>query len=47
LVANGTANATMSATGRNLNGVREYTILVTWSTPVVVLAGTYWENATP
>ena len=38
---------TMTATGRNLNGVPEYTILVTWSTPVVLPAGTYWENVTP
>ena len=47
LVASGTANATMTATGRSLNGVPEYTILVTWSTPVVLPAGTYWENVTP
>ncbi len=47
LVASGTANATMTATGRNLNGVPEYTILVTWSAPVVLPAGTYWENVTP
>lgn len=47
VVANGTANATMTATGRNLNGVPEYTILLTWSTPVVLPAGTYWENVTP
>lgn len=47
VVASGTANATMTATGRNLNGVPEYTILVTWSSPVVLPAGTYWENVTP
>jgi len=47
LVASGTANATMTATGRNLNGVPEYTILVTWSAPVVLQPGTYWENVTP
>ena len=47
LVASGTANATMTATGRNLNGVPEYTVKVTWSTPVVLPPGTYWENVTP
>lgn len=47
LVANGTNNATMTPTGRSLNGVPEYTILLTWSTPVVLQPGTYWENVTP
>jgi len=47
LVASGTANGTMTATGRSLNGVPEYTVLVTWSTPVVLPPGTYWENVTP
>ena len=47
LVASGTANATMTATGRNLNGVPEYTVLVTWTAPVVLQPGTYWENITP
>ena len=47
LVASGTANATMTATGRNLNGVPEYTVLVTWTAPVVLQPGTYWENVTP
>jgi uncharacterized repeat protein (TIGR03803 family) len=47
LVASGTTNATMTTTGRSLNGVPEYTILVSWSTPVVLQPGTYWENVTP
>jgi uncharacterized repeat protein (TIGR03803 family) len=47
LVASGTNNATMTATGRNLNGTPEYTILVTFTTPVVLQPGTYWENVTP
>jgi len=47
LFASGTANATMTATGRSLNGVPEYTILLTWTTPVVLPPGTYWENVTP
>jgi len=47
LVANGTANANMTATGRSLNGVPEYTIEVTWSTPVMLQPGAYWENVTP
>jgi hypothetical protein len=47
LVASATTNATMTPTGRSLNGVPEYTILVTWNTPVVLQPGTYWENVTP
>ncbi len=47
LVASGTANATMTVTGRNLNGVPEYTVLVTWPAPVILGPGTYWENVTP
>ena len=47
LVANGTATATMTPTGRNLNGTPEYTILVSWNSPVVLQPGTYWENVTP
>lgn len=47
LVASGTNNATMTQTGRNLNGTPEYTILVTWSTPVILGPGIYWENITP
>ena len=46
-MASGTASATMTPTGRNLNGVPEYTVLVKWSTPVVLPPGTYWENVTP
>jgi len=47
LVASGTANATMTKTGRSLNGVPEYTFLLTWKTPLVLQPGTYWENVTP
>jgi hypothetical protein len=47
LVASGTNNATMTPTGRSLNGIPEYTIEVTWTTPVVLGPGTYWENVTP
>ena len=47
LVASGTANGTMTKTGRSLNGTPEYTILVTWKTPVVLQPGIYWENVTP
>jgi uncharacterized repeat protein (TIGR03803 family) len=47
LVASGSANGTMTATGRNLNGVPEYTILVTLTTPVILSPGIYWENVTP
>jgi len=47
LVASGTANATMTPTGRSLNGVLEYTILVMLDSPVTLKAGKYWENVTP
>jgi len=47
LVASGTNNATMTPTGRSLNGTPEYTILVTWNAPVILQPGTYWENVTP
>jgi len=47
LVASGTANATMTPTGRSLNGTPEYTILLTFTPPVVLQPGIYWENVTP
>lgn len=47
LVASGAANGTMTPTGRNLNGVPEYTILVTLNPAVVLQPGVYWENVTP
>ena len=47
LVASGTANATMTPTGRYLNGTPEYTILVMLDSPVTLKAGRYWENVTP
>lgn len=47
LVASGMAKGTMTKTGRSLNGVPEYTILITWKKPVVLQPGIYWENVTP
>lgn len=47
LVASGQAHATMTPTGRSLNGTPEYTILLTWKKPVVLQPGKYWENVTP
>jgi hypothetical protein len=47
LVAHGSANGTMAATGRNIGGTPEYTILVKLKKPVVLKAGLYWENVTP
>ncbi|HTZ95171.1 MAG TPA: choice-of-anchor tandem repeat GloVer-containing protein [Terriglobales bacterium] len=47
LLASGANNATMTPTGRSLNGTPEYTIEVTWNTPVILQPGTYWENVTP
>ena len=47
LIASGTANGTMTPTGRNLNGTPEYTILVMLDSPVTLKPGRYWENVTP
>ncbi len=46
-IASGTGTAVVAATGRNFIGLNEYTIAVTWSTPVAVTAGEYWFNITP
>lgn len=47
LVAHGSANGTMTVTGRNIDGTPEYTILVMLKKPLVLKAGKYWENVTP
>jgi hypothetical protein len=46
-VASGTGAAVVSPTGRNFLGLNEYTVAVSWSTPVALAAGEYWFNATP
>ena len=46
-LASGTGPAVVTATGRNFLGLNEYTVSVSWSTPVTLTAGTYWFNATP
>ena len=47
VVAQGKAKATMTPTGRSINGTPEYTFVVTWTTPIVLGPGVYWENVTP
>ena len=47
LIAHGTANATMTATGRNINGTPEYTILLMLRKPITLKSGVYWQNITP
>jgi len=46
-VASGSGPAVVQATGRNFLGFNEYTIAVSWSTPVTLTPGTYWFNVEP
>ena len=46
-LASGSGPAVVQATGRNFLGLNEYTIAVSWSTPVTLTSGTYWFNVTP
>jgi len=46
-IASGSGTAVVQATGRNFLGLYEYTIAVSWATPVTLTAGEYWFNATP
>jgi hypothetical protein len=46
-IASGSGPAVVQATGRNFLGLSEYTVSVSWSTPVTLPAGTYWFNVEP
>jgi hypothetical protein len=46
-IASGSGTAVVQATGRNFLGLNEYTVAISWSSPVVLTPGTYWFNATP
>jgi len=46
-LASGTGPAVVQATGRNFLGLNEYTVAVSWSTPVTLTPGEYWFNVTP
>jgi hypothetical protein len=46
-IASGSGTVVVQATGRNFLGLNEYTIAVSWSTPVTLTSGTYWFNMTP
>jgi hypothetical protein len=46
-IASGSGPAVVQQTGRNFLGLYEYTVAVSWSTPVTLTSGTYWFNAEP
>jgi hypothetical protein len=46
-IASGSGPAVVQATGRNFLGLNEYTVAVSWTTPVTLTTGTYWFNVQP
>jgi hypothetical protein len=46
-IASGSGTAVVQPTGRNFIGLNEYTVAVSWSTPVSLTPGEYWFNVTP
>ena len=46
-IASGTGTAVVQATGRNFLGLSEYTVTVSWTTPVTLTPGQYWFNVEP
>ncbi|MGA7401909.1 MAG: hypothetical protein WCC99_10455 [Candidatus Sulfotelmatobacter sp.] len=46
-IASGSGTAVIQPTGRNFIGLNEYTVAVSWSTPVTLTPGEYWFNLTP
>ncbi len=46
-IASGSGPAVVTPTGRNFIGLNEYTVSVSWSTPVTLTPGEYWFNVTP
>lgn len=46
-IASGSGTAVVQPTGRNFIGLNEYTVAVSWSTPVTLVSGEYWFNVTP
>jgi len=46
-IASGSGTIVVQPTGRNFQGLYEYTVAVSWSTAVTLTAGEYWFNATP
>ncbi|MGB3549401.1 MAG: hypothetical protein WA993_01830 [Candidatus Binatus sp.] len=47
LLFSGAGNATVTATGRTVSGLTEYTVSVKLKTAIVLQPGTYWLNVTP
>ena len=46
-IASGSGTTVVQATGRNFLGLNEYSVAVSWSTPVTLTTGQYWFNLTP
>jgi hypothetical protein len=46
-IGSGTGAAVVVPTGRNFIGLNEYTVAVSWSTPLTLTSGEYWFNVTP
>jgi hypothetical protein len=46
-IASGSGATIVQATGRNFLGLNEYTVAISWSTPVALTTGEYWFNVTP
>ncbi|MGB8916900.1 MAG: hypothetical protein WCC89_08580 [Candidatus Sulfotelmatobacter sp.] len=46
-IASGSGTTIVQATGRNFLGLNEYTIAVSWATPITLPSGEYWFNLTP
>ena len=46
-IASGSGIALVQPTGRNFLGLNEYTVAVSWSTPITLSPGTYWFNVEP
>jgi hypothetical protein len=46
-IASGSGTIAVQPTGRNFLGLTEYTIAVSWTTPVILMPGQYWFNLEP
>jgi hypothetical protein len=46
-IASGSGTIVVQPTGRNFLGLNEYTIAISWATPVTLTPGQYWFNAEP
>ncbi|HVI07796.1 MAG TPA: hypothetical protein VND65_05830 [Candidatus Binatia bacterium] len=46
-IASGTGSVVVQPTGRNFLGLYEYTVALSWSSPVTLSSGEYWFNVEP